>query len=356
MRRHGREPDGAFDEPFMMLRNQGQILGEERAGDRIVVDGEFEEGRLLATTVRVDPDAAGEAGQVVGEIMRRTENVLHVETAGGPVLVEVAASATVEIPSIPGTNDVGQLRHHLDVQRMSKSRGNVVNPDEFVQRYGADTMRTYLMFAFEWAKGGPWDSRGILGARRFIEDVWKLGTADYVPDPAVGAEERAARDAELQRRLHQTIQKVDADMLDFKWNTAVAALMSFRSVLTHDLNVRAVVSADVWAESVDTLLELLAPIAPHVTEEVWHLRGHATSIHLEAWPVADPELAAEETVTMVVQVNGKVRDRVEVPADVDETTARQMALAAERVQSWLADGEVRNVVVRPPNLVNIVVG
>ncbi|HEX9643148.1 MAG TPA: class I tRNA ligase family protein [Acidimicrobiia bacterium] len=356
MRRHGREPDGVFDEPFMMLRNQGQILGEERAGDRIVADGEFQEGRLLATAVRVDPDAAGDAGPVVGEIMRRTENVLHVETADGPFLVEVAPSATVEIPSIPGTNDVGQLRHHLDVQRMSKSRGNVVNPDEFVQRYGADTMRTYLMFAFEWAKGGPWDSRGILGARRFIEDVWKLGTAEYVPHPGVGAEERAARDAEQQRRLHQTIQKVDADMLDFKWNTAVAALMSLRSLLTHHLNVRAVVSGEVWAESVDTLLKLLAPIAPHVTEEVWHLRGHATSIHLEAWPEADPELAAEETVTMVVQVNGKVRDRVEVPAGIDEATARQMALAAERVQSWLADGEVRNVVVRPPSLVNIVVG
>ncbi len=349
MRDHGREPDDLFSEPFLMLRNQGQILGEEHPGDRLVVDGAWDDGHVVATSVRVDPEAADGAGLVVGELMRRTENVLQVDTAEGRVIVEVPKSAPVEVPTIAGVNDVNQLRHHLEVQRMSKSRGNVVNPDELVQEYGADTVRTYLMFAFEWQKGGPWDSRGILGARRFIEDVWKLGTAPYTAsavDPAA--------DAALRRRVHQTIQKVDADMLDFKWNTAVAALMTLRNDMLDALRAGAV-EASSWEEAVTVLLKLLAPIAPHVTEDLWRRLGHDDSVHLQAWPEADPEVAREDTVTMVIQVNGKVRDRVEVAADVSEDAAVEAALGAERIQPWLEQGEVRKVIARPPKLVNIVV-
>jgi leucyl-tRNA synthetase len=207
MRSQGRDPEGAFDEPFLMLRNQGQVLGEERQGDTLVVDGELVEGRVVATAVRVEPGAGPEAGTVVGELMRRTENLLQIQTADGMVGVEVPESAAVSIPSIPGDNDVTQLKHHLEVQRMSKSKGNVVNPDDLVARYGADTVRTYLMFAYEWQKGGPWDSRGIVGARRFIEDVWRLGSADYSPGQV---SERA--DTDLRRVVHQTIGKVDTDM------------------------------------------------------------------------------------------------------------------------------------------------
>jgi leucyl-tRNA synthetase len=350
MRDHGKNPDGLFDEPFMVLRNQGQILGEERRGDVLAIDGTWDEGRVIAAAVRVDPDAPPESATVVGELKRRTENVLQVETATGLVTVEVPESATVDVPSIPGTNDVAQLRHHLDVQRMSKSRGNTVNPDELVEQYGTDTVRTHLMFAFEWQKGGPWDSRGIVGSRRFIEDVWKLGTTDYAAtNPAEGGS------AELRRLVHQTIAKVDEDMADFKWNTAVAAMMTLRNEMQQALRTGSV-SAEVWTEAVEGLLLMLAPIAPHITEELWQRRGHDGSIHLELLPAADPEIAREETVTMVIQVNGKVRDRIEVAADISEDDAVAAAKAAERIQPWLEKGEVRKVIARPPNLVNIVVG
>jgi leucyl-tRNA synthetase len=189
-----------------------------------VIDGSREDELVVASSVVVDPEAEDGAGLVVGELVRRTENALQVETSEGLVAVKVPDGAPVDIPHIPGVNDVTQLKHHLDVERMSKSKGNTVNPDELVAKFGADTVRTHLMFAFEWQKGGPWDSRGIAGSNRFIEDVWKLGTAVYVErHPEDGAS------ATLRRRVHQTIAKVDADMVDFKWNTAVAALMTLRN-------------------------------------------------------------------------------------------------------------------------------
>jgi len=348
MRRHGRDPEGQFDEPFLVLRNQGQVLGGERSGDVLVIDGEQNDARVVAQSVRVDPNSEPGDGLVVGELMRRTENLLQVETGDGLVGVEVPDTATVDIPTIPGVNDVTQLKHHLEVQRMSKSRGNVVNPDELVVEYGADTVRTYLMFAFEWQKGGPWDPRGILGARRFIEDVWKLATGDYTEGSG------SAGDAGLRRKVHQTITKVDDDMRDFKWNTAVAAMMTLRNDI-QDAQRAGVISADARNEAIETLLKLLAPIAPHMTDVAWRRRGHEGSIHTTAWPVADAEIAAEETVTMVIQVNGKVRDRLDVAADITEDAATAAALAAEKVQTWLEQGEVRKVIARPPKLVNIVV-
>ena len=260
----GRDPSGLFNEPLLVLRNQGQILGE-------------------------------------------------------------------------------------DSQRMSKSRGNVVNPDALVEQYGADTVRTHLMFAFDWMKGGPWDPHGIAGSRRFIDDVWKLGTTEY--EPATASEEATAA---LRRITHQTIEKVDRDMTAFKWNTAVAALMSLRNRMLTARTGRQV-SLEAWDEALATLLLLLAPIAPHITEELWHRAGNEGSIHLAAWPTADPAVAAEEMVTLVVQVNGKVRDRLAVSPDIDEEAATTAALAAERVQPYLEQGELRKVIARPPGLVNLVI-
>jgi leucyl-tRNA synthetase len=349
MKAHGRDPDDLFDEPMLKLRNQGQILGERRPGDRLVIAGTWEEGRVIAESVRVHDGAPSDAAPVVGELMQRTENTLQVQTDDDLVTVEVNEATIVEVPGIDGVNDVTQLRHHLDVQRMSKSKGNVVNPDELVEQYGADTVRTYLMFAFDWEKGGPWDSRGISGARRFLDDVWKMGNASY--EPGDGSAEATT---ELRRRVHQTIDKVDRDMVGFKWNTAVAALMSLRNEMQTALR-EGTVTREAWNEAVTVLLTLLAPIAPHITEELWHRRGNETSIHLEAWPQTDPEVAAEDTVTLIVQVNGKVRDRVEVPADIDEEAAVAAAMASERIQTWLEQGEVRKVIARPPKLVNIVV-
>jgi leucyl-tRNA synthetase len=350
MKKHGRDPAGAFDEPFIVLRNQGQILGEERVGDWLVIDGERQDERVLASSVRVEPGAGAGDGLVVGELLRRTENALQVQTDSGLVAVKVPEDAVVEIPSIPGSNDVTQLKHHLEVERMSKSKGNTVNPDDLVDEFGADTVRTHLMFAFEWQKGGPWDSRGIVGSARFIDDVWKLGSASY--EPTTESDEASTA---LRRRVHQTIAKVDADMVEFKWNTAVAALMSLRNDMQEARRLGSVSEA-VWREAVESLLKLLAPIAPHVTEELWSVAGNDGSIHLQSWPEADAAVAKDETVTMVIQVNGKVRDRMEVDAGISAEDAEAAALASERIATWTEGKTVRKVITRPPRLVNIVVG
>ena len=285
---HGRDPDEVVNEPFSELRNQGQILGEPRQGHHVAVVGERDGERIIASAVKVVADSEASAGAdvvVQGELMRRTENVCQIASADGTwVTVEVPEQASVDISSVPGPNSVNQLEQHLDVERMSKSRGNVVNPDELVARYGADTVRTYLMFAFEWQKGGPWNSQGIAGSRRFIEDVWKLGTTDYAPtSPTDDAT------ASLRRATHSAIAKVGGELEAFKWNTAIAALMTLRNECNEARRASSA-SLAAWNEAVDSLLLLLAPIAPHITEELWRARGNETSVHLQPWPEADDDL------------------------------------------------------------------
>ena len=353
MRAHGRDPEGAFEEPFLMLRNQGQILGEERAGDVVEVAGLWDGSRFKATRITVvDPatPATSDDDRIVGELMRRTEYAMALDVGASDLTAVDASPATeIEIPSIPGDNDIEQLRHHLDVQRMSKSRGNVANPDELVESYGADTVRTYLMFAFEWEKGGPWDSRGIKGAYRFIQDVWKLGNTVYEGE---AVDESAT--ADVRRRAHQAITKVGGDLAGFRWNTAVAELMKLRNMLT-DAAAEGTVAADAFSEARLILIKLLAPIAPHVTEEIWHRLGRGGSIHAQSWPEADPDVAREESITMVIQVNGKVRARIDVEVGISEEEATTRALAEPNVQRHVDGAEIRKVIARPPRLINIVV-
>ena len=351
MRAHQRDPAGVFDEPMAMYRSQGQILGEERHGDVVVVQGDVEGRRVVASAVEVVENGTSAEGLVVGEVVRRTENVLQVAPIDGgeQVTVEVPDSATVSIPGVPGENDVAQLRHHLEVQRMSKTKGNVVNPDELTEAFGADTVRTYLMFAFEWEKGGPWDGRGIKGAHRFIIDVWRLGRSEYTP----GTVDDAAT-ASLRRQAHKAIDKVGRDLEDFRWNTAVAELMKLRNGI-NDARAAGNVSSEAHREAVEHLITMLAPIAPHVTEEVWHLLGGQGSIHEQAWPVFDPEIAKDDSITMVVQVNGKVRGTVEVDSEISEEDAVAAAMAISNVAFHIEGKEVRRLIARQPKLVNIVV-
>ncbi|MDQ3782445.1 MAG: class I tRNA ligase family protein, partial [Actinomycetota bacterium] len=179
--------------------------------------------------------------------------------------------------------------------------------------------------------------------------VWKLGEATYGEKQV----DTAAAEA-LARRLHQTIAKVGDDIEHVKFNTAIAALMSLRNELLQVLRA-GTVPATAWDTAVETLLLLLAPVAPHVTEELWNRRGHRQSIHLARWPEADPEIARDQVVVMVVQVNGKVRDRIEVDPSIGEDEAVAAALASNRVAPYLDGGEPRTVITRLPNLVNVVV-
>ncbi len=235
-----------------------------------------------------------------------------------------------------------------DNEKMSKSRGNVVAPDNLVAKYGADAVRTYLMFFAKWDQGGPWNYDGIKGPQRLLNDVWELAQANYAPQTA---DEQASRS--LRRKTHQTIRKVGQDLEDFSFNTAVAAIMELRNSIQESLR-RANVTTAAWNEAIDNLLLLLAPMAPHVTEELWAQRGGGYSIHQQPWPEWNAEIAKEDTVTLVVQVNGKVRDRIEAPAGTPDEELKAMALASENVQRHLDGKAPRKVIVVKGKLVNIV--
>ena len=233
-----------------------------------------------------------------------------------------------------------------DGNRMSKSRGNVVNPQEFVDRYGSDALRCFLMFVGPWNEGGPWDSQGIGGVSRFLRRAVSLVTGG----DASGAE---ADPAELPRRTNRLVKKITGDLETFRFNTSIAALMEQTNYL---LGVRGSVSDGEWREALLTFVTVLAPFAPHHAEEMWAEMGGEGSVHEQAWPGYDEDLIAEEEITLVVQVNGKLRDRVTVPAGISEEAAKEQALASERVRPYVEGKQIRKSVYVPGRLVNLVVG
>jgi leucyl-tRNA synthetase len=241
-----------------------------------------------------------------------------------------------------------------DGEKMSKSRGNVVNPDEYVEKYGADTVRGYLMFIGPWDQGGPWDPSAIEGVNRFLYRVWTVVTEEPKPE-LVAAEPDAEQIRNLERKLHQTILKVTNDIGNFRFNTAVAALMELNNYLIKAKET-SVVGSQPWNDAIRDLLLMMAPIYPHVSEELWHRTGHNQSIHLQSWPEGDPEKAKEEEVTIVVQVNGKVRDKLVVDPHERKEKLEQMALASPSVQKSIDGKKIRKVIVVPGRLVNVVVG
>lgn len=239
-----------------------------------------------------------------------------------------------------------------DGEKMSKSRGNVVNPDDYVAQYGADTVRAFLMFIGPWEEGGPWNPRAIEGVRRFLNRVWSLVLDP--PDEVPSGETDPQAVLELRRTTHRTIAKVTDDYEHFKFNTMIAALMAFTNTLAQAKNTP-VYGTPAWDEAITTLLLLLAPATPHIAEELWAQLGKPYSIHTQSWPQADPELVKVEMVELPIQVNGKVRDRITVAADADEQAVQEAALASPQVQKWLNGRTVRKVIVVPRRLVNIVV-
>ena len=239
-----------------------------------------------------------------------------------------------------------------DHEKMSKSRGNVVNPDEYVGTLGADAIRCFLMFLGPWDQGGPWSASGINGAARWLNRVWELCQHDASELDARPTEDRSMQDT--LRALHKTIKKCHNDLDRFKFNTAIAALMELSNHLNRVWTDGSVDSAT-WVECVEKFLLMLAPFAPHFSEELWERTGRPYSIHLQAFPRWDDELAAEEEVTLVVQVNGKLRDRIQVPVDIAEKEAIRLAMASPKVRGFLGDGEVARTLYVPGRLVNVVV-
>ena len=237
-------------------------------------------------------------------------------------------------------------------EKMSKSRGNVVAPDDFVKRVGADAMRCYLMFLGPWDQGGEWNDSGLNGMFRWMNRVWDLVHRDPAGLKGVTVNEGSVRD--LTRLVHQTVRKVSEDLERFKYNTAIAALMEYTNSMARTWE-RADVDPESWDQAIETLMLLLAPLAPHITEELWEGTGHSGSIHNQTLPEWDEGLAAEDEITLVVQVNGRLRDRIQVPASIEEDAAKQTAIGSEKVKVYTDGKTTVKVIYVPGRLVNIVV-
>ena len=226
--------------------------------------------------------------------------------------------------------------------KMSKSRGNVVNPDAYVRAYGADALRMYLMFLGPFEQGGDFRDTGIRGITRFLERVRRIHSAKRK------AKNAKSSDGRLEQLTHQTIKKVTADIAGLQYNTAISSLMVL-------LNAFEAKPEAVTREHISVFLRLLAPLAPHITEELWYaVLGEKASIHRSSWPEADLRHLREERAKVVVQVNGKVRDRVEIEIGADEAAVRALVLARPKVREWVREQAVRRFVYVPQRIVNVV--
>jgi len=222
-----------------------------------------------------------------------------------------------------------------DGEVMSKSRGNIVDPDSIIKEYGADTLRLFMLFAAPPETELEWDPRGIEGAFKFLNRVWRI--QDNL---------KAKADPALIRVLHKTIKKVTEDFTDFKFNTAIASLMELTNAIYQSQADREVFSK---------LIILLSPIIPHFSEELWEILGHKESIMKAGWPEYQPELLVEEKVTMVIQVNGKVRSKIEVPQEIPQDQLKELVLADAKLSPWLENKPIKNFIIVPKKLINIVI-
>jgi leucyl-tRNA synthetase len=254
-----------------------------------------------------------------------------------------------------GPEPMSQLRNQgmvlgEDGEKMSKSRGNVVAPDALVAEFGADTVRAYLMFFARWDLGGPWDSQGVGGPSRWLKRVWTIITESPEKKQPTNGVER-----DLRRKVHQTLASVTHDFDTFEFNTIVSSLMELLNFM-YQAREKGAYGTVAWDEAVDIYLRMMAPVTPHVAEELWvEVLGKPYSIHTQTWPEVDVEATKEDTITLPVQVNGKLRDRVEVPADVSEEDAKAAAISSEGAQRFIEGKEIRKIIYIPGRLVNIVV-
>jgi leucyl-tRNA synthetase len=318
-------------EPFQKLVNQGMILGYNyRFYDDNLQDLPDAEPNLYAPEdVRVEGERAVSADG--RELKARWAS---------PTQVQRTAEGVPVHPSAPG------LELEEVVEKMSKSRGNVISPDEVVAEYGADSMRLYEMFLGPLEKEAPWSTEGIQGVRRFLERVWRT----LLEEEALGEPLRPLVEGdgtpEQARLAARTIEGVTEDLEAMRFNTAISKLMVFAREIARD--------APLPRRAAETLVLLLAPLAPHVAEELWQRLGKPESLARAPWPVPDPALLEEDVVRLVVQVNGKRRDEIRVPADASEDAVREAALASEKVQRHLDGKTPRRVIVVPGRLVNVV--
>ncbi len=223
--------------------------------------------------------------------------------------------------------------------KMSKSKGNVVTPNYIIQRFGADTMRLYELFMGPAAEPTEWSDKGVIGCYRFLNKVWNLQLkVNY---------KLKIKNPEIERLIHRTIKKVTEDIESFRFNTAVSALM----ILVNELEKQ----KQLLVNDYQVLLKLLSPMSPHIAEELWQKLGNKKSIFLGEWPKYDPKLIKEEIVTLVIQINGKVRDKIETEAGVSAEKAKELAISSKKVKNWIEGKKIKKVIFVPRKLINIVV-
>ena len=225
-----------------------------------------------------------------------------------------------------------------DGNKMSKSKGNVVNPDDIVKEYGADTLRTYIMFIGDFSLSAAWSDNGVKGAKKFLDRVVRI--KDFTVDEEV-------YNKELESAMHSMIKKVSLDYKDMKFNTAIAAMMSYVNLLYKEEKVS--------LKYVKPLLQLLNPVAPHVTEEVWQLLNCGGYIFESTWPEYDEEKMVADVVEIPVQINGKVRYKVTVPSDADEKQIEDTVLKDEKLKNYTEGKSIAKIIVIKKKIINIVV-
>ena len=322
-------------EPFQKLVNQGMILGNSyRYYDDNISDAPDATAKLYPASAVVLGGEQATADDGKTEVKVRWVELSQVVFPGDD---------TARHPDHP------DLELELVVEKMSKSRGNVISPDDVIDQFGADSVRLYEMFIGPLEKAAPWSTDGIMGIYRFLQRSWRLVMHDNRDEPDRVRDFAAGRGSDDEAKLvARTIDGVTRDIEGLRFNTAISKLM----ILVRELGKGSDVGCS--RESVETLVLLLAPMAPHIAEELWGELGHATTIAFEPWPTADEVLLHDDTIMLVLQINGKKRDEILVPADASNEAIEKVALASERVQKHLDGRDPKKVIVVPGRLVNIV--
>jgi leucyl-tRNA synthetase len=338
-----------FTEPFHTLRHQGDMLA-------LTLGRRPREGEGIASE---------EEDETVIDWIILSPKEREPYTSDHPIWQRVKEWASAKEREVIQ----GQIESEYGVvprwTRMSKSKGNVVVPDEVADRYGADSLRVYEMFVAPFEDPVQWSEDGIYGSFRYVNRVWRWIMSvlpQYRSDWQEALPNLVNNDStrNIRRKVHQTNAKVADDIENFRFNTAIAALMELVNDLYayRPVDGEGALTADPVAlsEALENLVLMLAPFTPHLSDEIWERMGKSGTTYHASWPDYDPSIAAQEEITLVVQVNGKLRDRIQVPANSDNETLKQIALASSKVQEMLNGKQIRNVIVVPGKLVNVVIG
>jgi leucyl-tRNA synthetase len=317
-------------EPFRRLVNQGMILGEMEYTAFRRAGGVSSPSWVSAAGVDADDARDRKTGEQYERVKLDEDQV---EKQGDSFVLKADP----------------KIRVDARAYKMSKSRGNVINPDKVVEEYGADSMRLYEMFMGPLEATKPWSMHGVEGVSRFLNRVWRLFIDDRAEAMSLSeAVQPVEPERDTLREVHQTIKKVTEDLDGMRFNTAISAMMTFSHHLV-ELKVRP-------RSVMETFVLLLSPFAPHLAEELWAALGHERSLAYEPWPAFDEALTREDQVEMALQVNGKTRSKILVPADADEAALRAAALADLKIRALTEGKQVLRVIVVPGRLVNVVFG